>query len=176
MASFHFKSWYHSILDYSWWKLLTLLCVVFILINVCFGLLYLFGLHGLNGVPPDVSYFGSFYICFCFSVQTLTTIGYGVLSPNSYCIHPKNSINSKKIRKIRYWFPNIDIHTVAVLEGFLSFIASALLTGIIFAKISRPTRLSRVIIFSDTAVVNRYALSDDVTARRSNVNLIIVKL
>ena len=47
---------------------------------------------------------------------------------------------------------------MAVLEGFFSFVASAMLTGIVFAKISRPTRLSRQIIFSSLAVINKYGL------------------
>lgn len=42
------------------------------------------------------------------------------------------------------------------MEAFLSFVASAVLTGIVFAKISRPTKLSRQIMFSNIATVNKY--------------------
>lgn len=131
-STFSFGTWYHSLLEYSWWKLVILLMVIFVLFNSTFGLLFYWDAKGINGIPPGVSAFGAYYICFCFSVQTLTTIGYGSLSPNTYYTH-----------------------TVAAVEGFLSFVASALLTGIVFAKISRPTKLSRQIIFSNMAVVNR---------------------
>lgn len=132
VSTFRFVTWYHSILEYSWWKLLLLLCVIFSMINLFFGCLFLWDVEGLNGVPSGLSTAGNLYICFCFSVQTLTTIGYGSLAPSSFYIHG-----------------------VAATEGFLSFIASALLTGIVFAKISRPTKLSRQIIFSNIATVNR---------------------
>ena len=38
---FQFGTWYHSLLEYSWWKLMGLLAIIFIIINVFFGLLYL---------------------------------------------------------------------------------------------------------------------------------------
>lgn len=132
--SFYFGTWYHSLLEYSWWKLVLLLVFLFMVINIIFGLLYFWDVKGINGIQQELlkTRFGAFYICFCFSVQTLTTIGYGAISPATYYTH-----------------------TIAVLEGFLSFVASALLTGVVFAKISRPTKLSRQIIFSDMAVSNR---------------------
>lgn len=129
---FQFGTWYHSLLEYSWWKLVILLVAVFIVINAFFGVLYFSDVDGINGISKAEGSFRAYYICFCFSVQTLTTIGYGSISPAT-----------------------VYIHTIAVLEGFLSFVASALLTGIVFAKMSRPTRLSRQILFSSVAVVNR---------------------
>jgi hypothetical protein len=47
---------------------------------------------------------------------------------------------------------------LVLIESFGSFLLSALLTGIVFAKVSRPTRLRQEIIFSDVAVVNRYII------------------
>jgi inward rectifier potassium channel len=67
---------------------------------------------------------------FFFSVQTFATIGYGT-------IHPVGII------------PNL----LVTIESYYSLLANALITGLVFARFSRPTAK---IIFSKTAVIAPY--------------------
>eukprot|EP00727_Mastigamoeba_balamuthi_P006611 m51a1_g2570 hypothetical protein (398) ;mRNA; r:374422-376228 len=46
-------------------------------------------------------------------------------------------------------------NTIVLIEVFIVVVYTAILAGFSYAKISRPTRLSRNIVFSDVAVVNR---------------------
>jgi inward rectifier potassium channel len=70
-----FSDLYHQLLRAPWW--LDLLCVsaVFLLINFFFALGYL-AVGGIAGARPD-----SLADHFFFSVQTMGTIGYGVMHP-----------------------------------------------------------------------------------------------
>jgi inward rectifier potassium channel len=95
----------------------------FVAINLIFGTAYFF--IGGIGAPP-----GDFASCFFFSVQTLNTIGYGVLAPKT-----------------------LPANIVVTLEAFVGLFNLAIATGLLFARISRPT--ARV-MFSDKAVVTDY--------------------
>jgi len=127
------KSWYHSMLDLSWWKLLIGFLAVFMLIHIVFGWLYFLDWPGVQGVDSDNTLLLKFFKCFCLSVQTLSTIGFGFpLAPVS-----------------------VFAQSVVVLEAFLGFIYTAILTATAVTKISRPTRLVRRILFSEVAVINQ---------------------
>jgi inward rectifier potassium channel len=80
---------------------------------------------GVEGVRA-----GNFEDCFFFSVQTLATIGYGKMVPISRAAH-----------------------IVVTLEAFTGVIVTAVTTGILFAKFSRPT--ARV-LFSRVCVIAPY--------------------
>ena len=95
----------------------------FLAINLVFGTLYF--LIGGIGAPP-----GDFASCFFFSVQTLNTIGYGVLAPKT-----------------------LGANVVVTLEAFVGLFNLAIATGLLFARISRPT--ARV-MFSDKAVITQF--------------------
>jgi inward rectifier potassium channel len=120
------QSWhsdlYHHTLVVSWPIFLAGAALLFLAANSVFALLYLAQPGALAGARP-----GDFGDAFFFSVQTIATIGYGQMTPAT-----------------RY--ANIVV-TVEVLVGVLTF---ALLTGLAFARISRPT--ARV-LFSKVAVV-----------------------
>jgi len=113
---------YHWLLTTSWLVFAAIGLAAYLVSNTVFALLYLADPHGLVGARP-----GSFEDAFFFSVETIGTIGYGVLSPR-----------------------NLYANIVMTAENFfgLSFIAVA--TGVIFARVSRPT--ARV-MFSKNAVV-----------------------
>lgn len=116
---------YHRALTVRWWVFLLAGSALYLGANVVFAALYLLDPGGINGARP-----GSFADAFFFSVQTLATIGYGQESPASL-------------------FTNLLV-TVEVLFGL---IAIALSTGLVFARVSRPT--SRV-MFSRVAVVGPF--------------------
>ncbi len=117
-----FSDAYHFLLVSSWPRLVVLLATAYIVANALFALAYLLEGHSLEHADA-----GSFGDAFFFSVQTMATIGYGYIIP-------------------RTLFANILV-TVEALVGLLGL---AVVTGLVFAKFSRPT--ARV-LFSRVAVV-----------------------
>ncbi len=117
-----FTDLYAFLLTTSWKRLLLGFAGVYLLENTIFALLFLAGGNSIAGARP-----GSFADAFFFSVQTLSTIGYGELAP-------------------RGTWGNV----LVAVEAFASIVTAALATGIVFAKFARPT--ARV-VWSDVAVV-----------------------
>ncbi|HHO51481.1 MAG TPA: ATP-sensitive inward rectifier potassium channel 10 [Deltaproteobacteria bacterium] len=115
---------YHLVLRSSWTGFFCVSLVVYALTNLCFAVLYRLGGDCINAADPD-----SFLEAFSFSVQTLSTIGYGGLSPTTP------------------W-----AHGVMFAESFVGLFGVALASGICFAKFARP--LARV-AFSRVAVISR---------------------
>jgi len=116
---------YHAILTVPWPVFLLALAVFFVALNAVFALAYMADPNGIANARP-----GNFWDAFRFSVQTVASIGYGVLSPKSD-------------------YANI----VAVAEAFAGILNLALITGIVFSRFSRPT--ARV-LFSEVAVITPY--------------------
>lgn len=121
-ASHFWRDLYHLFLTISWPKFLALIALLYIAANALFALAYLAGGNCLENTRP-----GSFLDVFFFSVQTIATVGYGAVYP-------------------RTLYANI-IVTIEVFVGLLGF---AIVTGLMFAKFSRPT--ARV-LFSHVATV-----------------------
>jgi len=113
---------YHRLISSSWPRLLAILAVGFLAANTFFALAYLLGADAIENGRP-----GSFTDAFFFSVQTMGTVGYGKMVPHTV-------------------YANV-LMTVEVLMGLVGL---ALVTGLTFAKFSRPT--ARV-IFSSRAVI-----------------------
>lgn len=117
-----FTDVYAFLLGASWRRLVATFAVVYLALNTLFAVLYLAGGDAIHGAHP-----GSFWDAFFFSVQTLSTIGYGVLNPQG-------------------GFGN----GLVVVEAFIEIMMIALATGLVFAKFSRP---SARVVFSEVAVV-----------------------
>jgi inward rectifier potassium channel len=113
---------YHGILRLGWGLLLAGIAAGVLLINVVFALLYL-ACGGVSGVAA-----GSFKDAFFFSVQTMGTIGYGAMYPVTAMAN-----------------------TVMTIESVVGLIATALVTGIVFARFSQSTGQ---LVFSDKAVIS----------------------
>jgi inward rectifier potassium channel len=116
---------YHRVLTMPLWGLLVLLASVFIGANVIFAALYMLQPGAIAGAKA-----GSFWDAFFFSVQTLGTVGYGVMTPKTL-------------------YANL----LSTVETFCNLVIVALSTGLIFTRVSRPT--ARV-MFSRVAVVTNY--------------------
>lgn len=117
---------YHAMLRATWLVLFASFCFAFIGFNLFFAILYWLDAAGVSaGADPITG--GPFWRAFVFSVDTMATVGYGNMVPISL-------------------FSNI----VATIEIALGILFVALVTGIAFARFSRPTAR---IMFSKVAVV-----------------------
>ena len=116
---------YHTLLTLPWWMLALLAIVFYVAVNGLFALLYTLDPNSLAGARP-----GSYVDGFNFSVETLGTIGYGAISP-------------------RDGYAN----TLVAIEAFLNIAITALATGLIFARVSRPTARIR---FATSALIGTY--------------------
>ena len=101
--------WYHALLRMTWIALVAFIAGAFLLINAVFALAYFFA-GGIAHARP-----GSFLDAFYFSVQTMGTIGYGAMYPES------NAAN-----------------VIMVAQTVVSLIVTALATGLVFSKFARP--------------------------------------
>lgn len=113
---------YHKLLTISWPRLFLLIIGLYLGINCLFALAFYFDRDGVLNARS-----GSFEDAFFFSVQTLATIGYGYMAPKSAFAH-----------------------VMVTIEAFAGVLMTALATGLMFAKFSRPT--ARV-LFSEIAVI-----------------------
>src|SRR5688572_29919580 len=113
-----------------WSTFLGIVLLLYFFSNVFFGALYAsFGPDALvdtSSTPTDDLFIRGFF----FSVQTFATIGYGT-------IHPVGIV------------PNL----LVTVESYYSLLANALITGLVFARFSRP---EAKIIFSENAIIAPY--------------------
>jgi len=115
---------YVQLLSASWVQLLCLIVACYLSINIFYALAYFF-IGGIENARD-----GSFLDAFFFSIQTMSTIGYGKMVPVGLAA-------------------NILV-TLQVLTGFVFF---AVTTGLVFTKFSRPTAR---MMFSNVAVICPY--------------------
>jgi inward rectifier potassium channel len=111
---------YHWILTRTWARFFTTLALAFVLVNAAFA-----GVYSLQ--PGAIKNAETFADLFFFSVQTLGTIGYGVMYPATR------------------W-----ANVVVSIEAFVGLLFAALMTGLTFARFARPTAR---ILFSEKAVI-----------------------
>lgn len=112
---------YHEFLVARWPTAIGAIVVSYLGLNVLFATAY-YVAGGVANARP-----GSLFDVFCFSVQTMGTIGYGAMYPTTTASN-----------------------TIVVVESVTSLLVTALATGLVFAKFSRST--ARV-AFSKNAVI-----------------------
>ncbi|HZH33782.1 MAG TPA: ion channel [Pyrinomonadaceae bacterium] len=135
LSRFSLVNLYHFLLTMSWTRFLLLVAGVYFVQNVTFALLYLAcGQEALVDVT-ETPVQNRFWQAFFFSVHTFATIGYGTIHPVGYAAN-----------------------FLVTLESYVSMLAQALVTGVVFARFARPTAQ---IVFSDTAIIAPY---QDITA------------
>lgn len=103
------KEWYYLLVRGSWATLVFIVFLAFLIVNATFGTAYwLVSDQILNSE-------GTWGEGFAFSVQTLFTIGYGYLAP----IGPV-------------------AHLLVTVESLVGLMMTAVTTGLVFARVSRP--------------------------------------
>jgi len=117
------RDFYHGLLRLSWPATLLFIVATYLFANAIFAEIYL---H-VGGIERMRS--SSFADAFFFSVQTMGTIGYGAMSPSSF-----------------------GANVTVVAESVTSLLLTAITTGLVFAKFSRPTAR---ILFAHRATIGK---------------------
>jgi inward rectifier potassium channel len=105
-----FHDLFHYFMTVSWPRLFATLGAFFLVFDLLFGLLYYLSPGCIANLSPP-GFAGDFF----FSVETLATVGYGEMHPQTFYGH-----------------------TVAMIEIFVGLMSLALITGLMFARFSRP--------------------------------------
>ena len=111
---------YHIAVTVPWWLFFGGLVATFVGINLAFAALYLLA-------PGSVTNLHSPTDAFFFSIETLATVGYGAMAPAS-----------------------LYAHLISALEILSGMIFTALTTGLIFVRFSRPRAR---LLYAEHAVV-----------------------
>ena len=128
---------YHRSMTVYWPVFFGSAALIFVLLNAGFAILYLFGAEPVANVPPN-----SLLDLFYFSIETLATVGYGDM-------HPQTEYG----------------HFIATVEIFTGMCFLAVLTGLVFARFSRPRAR---FVFADYPVVASRAGGPTLMVRMAN--------
>jgi inward rectifier potassium channel len=138
VEKFDWRDTYHLILTLSWPGFAGLVFGIYLLINLAFAALYMLNAHAVAEMRP-----GSFFDAFFFSVETLATVGYGHMYPETFYGH-----------------------LIAMLEIMVGMFGLAVITGLIFVRFSRPTAR---IHFSKVAVIAPFDAVPNLMIRVANL-------
>ncbi len=117
------NDFYHWLLSLKLLPFLAAVLSFYLLLNTLFALIYSFTGGGIANAK-------SFADIFFFSIQTLSTVGYGAMYPQNFAAQ-----------------------VTVGLEVFIGLFLIALLTGLMYARFSRPTAK---VVFSKVAVVSPF--------------------
>src|SRR3954451_20921076 len=101
---------YHTSLTISWLQFFAFAALAFLTINTVYAALYFLGHEPIANARP-----GSFRDLFYFSIETLATVGYGDM-------HPQTDY----------------AHLLATIEIFTGLSFLSIMTGLVFTRFSRP--------------------------------------
>jgi len=115
----------HRCMTASWPAFIAGAALVFVAFNTVFALFYWIGHQPISNVP------GGAYIDYLyFSIETLSTAGYGDMHPQTHYGH-----------------------FIATVELFTGIFSMSLMTGLIFARFSRPNAR---LLFADNPVISSH--------------------
>lgn len=123
-------SLYHSLLQISWPGFFGFVVIGYLIANSVFAVAYVACGAGALLVPENLHIGNRFWEAFFFSVHTMATIGYGNITP-----------------------VGIAANLIVTFEALFGLMGFALITGMLFARFSRPTAK---ILFSEKAIVSPY--------------------
>lgn len=136
---------YHLLLSVNWLKFFTSTILTYLIINFAFSIVYFtLGPEGFAGIVHTEG-LNFFEECFFFSIQTFSTIGYGRVSPVGFA------------------------HNLTVsIEAFLGMLSIAVMSGLLFARFSKPTAKIR---FSHNALITDHRGRRSLVFRLANARL-----
>src|SRR5664279_2433137 len=121
---------YHAMLTIQWWQFFVATAVLYLIVNAAFATAYLACGPGALGSEAVGMENHTYLRAFFFSVQTLSTIGYGQVVPVGTAAN-----------------------TLVTLESLVGLLGFAIVTGLLFARFSRPTAK---MLFSRHALIAPY--------------------
>ena len=127
----------HRCMTASWPAFIGGAALVFIAFNAVFAMLYWVGDQPIANVPA-----GQYIDYLYFSIETLSTAGYGDMHPQTHYGH-----------------------FIATIELFTGIFSMSLMTGLIFARFSRP---SARLLFADTPVISDHEGQPTLMIRLAN--------
>ncbi|MEM7367934.1 MAG: ion channel [Bacteroidota bacterium] len=145
---------YQFLILLPWWKFWIVVFISYLLINSGFAFLYMMaGIENLTGAPmgedgAEVAFGTKFAYAFFFSVQTITTVGYGSISPTGMLVN-----------------------VISAFEAMVGLLGFAFASGIMYGRFSRA---SAKISFSENLLLAPYhktggnALMFRIVNRRKN--------
>jgi len=121
---------YHTFITMGWGKFWAMVLSGYLIVNIIFAFIYVsLGTGALDGAVGKTP-FEHFMDAIFFSAQTISTVGYGHISPRGMAAN-----------------------SVAALESMMGLLAFALATGLLYGRFSRP---SAKIKYSKNLIVAPY--------------------
>ncbi|WP_231426026.1 MULTISPECIES: ion channel [Pedobacter] len=140
---FKFDDTYTRLVTMSWPRFFLVILITYLIVNTLFAVAYnVIGIENLDGAK-GTTLRDQFFDAFFFSAQTISTVGYGHISPQGF------------ITSI-----------LAAFESMLGLLAFALATGLLYGRFSRPT--SKV-TFSKKMVIAPYQGRTGLMCRLANL-------
>ena len=127
----------HRCMTASWPAFIGGAALVFVAFNAVFALFYWIGDAPISNVPH-----GAYIDYLYFSIETLSTAGYGDMHPQTHYGH-----------------------FVATIELFTGIFSMSLMTGLIFARFSRPNAR---LLFADNPVISNHEGKPTLMVRLAN--------
>jgi inward rectifier potassium channel len=115
----------HRCMTASWPSFIAGAVLVFVVFNAVFAFFYWIGDHPISNVPH-----GAYIDYLYFSIETLSTAGYGDMHPETHYGH-----------------------FIAAVELFTGIFSMSLMTGLIFARFSRPKAR---LLFAESPVIGTH--------------------
>lgn len=141
------RAWspYQSLVELSWASFFLLVVLYYVLVNAFFGVILVYlGVENISGSTSQ-GFWQDFEDAFFFSIQTFTSVGYGVLNP-----------------------ANLSTHTVSAVVALVGNISFAMATGLFFARFSKP---KAQLLFSNNALLTTHRHTGEPNLQFRLVNL-----
>lgn len=122
-----FVNAYQFLINLKWMPFLGMVFLMYVTMNLLFAVVYYsLGTKHFTGIEEEYRFLEVFF----FSTQTLTTVGYGAISPNST------------------W-----ANSISAFESFVGLLFFAMATGLLYGRFSKPNAKIR---FSENLLVSPY--------------------
>jgi inward rectifier potassium channel len=130
LSRFNTADTYHTLIKMSWTRFWVVVLSGYLIANLFFASIYvLIGMDSLDGASGN-NHMSHLLDAFFFSAQTISTVGYGHISPRG-----------------------VVANSVAAFESMIGLLAFALATGLLYGRFSKP---SAKIVYSDNILVAPY--------------------